>query len=272
MTHKISESDMITSRENTRVKWMRNLLEAKGRKQEGCFLIEGAILADEALSAAMQPRLILYDSAALQASRRGRLLLERMDSLHGEEVSALVLQSVCDTVTPQGIVVALPIAPAPKTLPESGLVVVLDALRDPGNAGAILRTAEAAGCVAVVATRDSVDLYSPKVVRAAMGAHLRLPLMTDVDWAHLESMLAGRGVYLAEAGSGQPYFAIDWTKPAALVIGNETEGLRPAAQRCASGRVSIPMPGRAESLNAAVAASIIIFESVRQNLSLHKGA
>ena len=135
----------------------------------------------------------------------------------------------------------------------------------PGNAGTILRTAEAAGCAAVVTTPGSVDLYSPKVVRAAMGAHIRLPLLADIDWAHLEALLAGRAVYLAEAGGEQPYFAIDWTRPAALVIGNETEGLRPDAQRCASGRVSIPMPGRAESLNAAVAASIIIFESVRQN-------
>jgi RNA methyltransferase, TrmH family len=255
---------MILSRDNARVKWMRSLLEAKGRKQEDCFLVEGAIQADEALSAGLEPRLILYDSAALQASRRGRLLLERMASLHAEEVSATVLQSICDTVTPQGIVMALPIPPAPPALPESGLVVVLDALRDPGNAGTILRTAEAAGCAAVVATTDSVDLYSPKVVRAAMGAHLRLALLTDIDWAHLQPLLARRAVYLAEAGDGAPYFAIDWTKAAVLVIGNETEGLRPDAQRCASGRVSIPMPGRAESLNAAVAASIIIFESVRQ--------
>ena len=266
------QTDMITSRDNPKVKWMHSLLETRGRKHEQCFLVEGAIQVDEAINAGVQPRLVFYDVGALRASRRGRGVLERVDSIRGEEVSAPVLQMVCDTVTPQGIVAALPIPAAPATLPESGLVVVLDALRDPGNAGTILRTAEAAGCVAVVATSESVDLYSPKVVRAAMGAHLRLPLLPDTQWSLLERLLAGRGVYLAEAGKGQLYFAIDWTKPAALVIGNETEGLRPEAQRCATGRVSIPMPGRAESLNAAVAASIIIFESVRQNLSLHKGA
>jgi TrmH family RNA methyltransferase len=257
---------MISSRDNPKVKWMRSLLDGRGRKQESSFLVEGAIIVDEAISAGIEPRLVLYDREALQASRRGRHLLERVDSLHGEEVSPAVLQLVCDTVSPQGVVAALPIPVPPTALPESGLVVILDALRDPGNAGTILRTAEAAACAAVVTTQNSVDLYSPKVARAAMGAHLRLCLLPDLAWPHLARLLAGRAVYLAEAGAGMPYYTVDWTQPAALVVGNETEGLRPEAQRCASGRVSIPMPGRAESLNAAVAASIVIFESVRQNL------
>ncbi len=258
---------MITSRDNPKVKWMRSLLDARGRRVEQCFLVEGVILVDEALAAGIEPRLVLFDGQALQATHRGRSVLERLNTAHSEEVTAPVLQSICDTVTPQGIVAALPIPRGPAELPKRGLVVVLDALRDPGNAGTILRSAGAAGCAAVVTTPDSVDLYAPKVVRAAMGAHLRLPLLVDVPWAQLAPLLAGRNVYLAEAGAGQPYYAIAWRQPAALVIGNETEGVRPDAQRCASGRISIPMPGHGESLNAGVAASIIIFESVRQNLS-----
>ncbi len=261
---------MITSRDNPKVKWMASLRDKKGRREEGCFLVEGAILVADALDSAMTPRHVLYDSAALAATARGRALLQRVAGAHADEVGAAVLQSVCDTVSPQGIVAAFAIPPAPETLPAEGLVVVLDGLRDPGNVGSLLRSAQAAGCAAVVATPDTADLYSPKVVRAAMGAHVHGQVL-EAPWERLTALLHGRAIYLAEAGAGQPYYEIDWTRPTALVIGNETEGPRPEAQRCATGRVSIPMPGRAESLNAAVAASIIIFESVRQRLCLHKG-
>lgn len=257
---------MITSRDNQRVKWMRSLLDVKGRAQERCFLLEGVILVDEAINAGMTPRLVLYDAKALRSTTRGSALLERVPALTGEEVSAPVMQSICDTVTPQGIVAACPIPATPPALPPAGLVVVLDGVRDPGNVGAILRSAEASACAAVVTTPGSADLYSPKVVRAAMGAHVHLPLFADVPWPRLTMLLSGRAVYLAEARSGAPYYDIEWTQPAALVIGNETEGPRPEAQRRATGRVSIPMPGRAESLNAGIAASIIMFESVRQRL------
>ena len=255
---------MIISRDNSKVKWMRSLQDGKGRRQERAFLIEGVILVEEALRAGHTPRLVLYDSEELRQSRRGRRLLQELEGLQAEQVSTPVLQSVSDTVTVQGVVAALPL-PEPKAVAADGLVVVLDGLRDPGNVGTILRTAEAAACVAVMATPDTADLFSPKVVRAGMGAHFRLPLFPECEWAQLNDLLAGRNVYLAEASGEIPYYTIDWTRPAALVVGSETEGFRPDALRCATGRVSIPMPGRAESLNAAVATSIIIFESVRQN-------
>jgi len=250
---------------------MRSLQDSRARRQERCFLVEGVILVADALAAGAEPRLVLYDIGALQASRRGRALLDDIGRFNGEDVSASVLQSISETVTPQGIVAAFPIAPTPATLPAGGLVVVLDGLRDPGNVGTILRSAEAGGCTAIVTTSDTVDLYSPKVVRAAMGAHFRLPLVYDLAWSSLATMLRGRAIYLAEARGGVPYYDVDWTQPAALIIGNETEGPRPEARRCAMGRVSIPMPGRAESLNAAIAASVIIFEAVRQQ-QMHKGA
>lgn len=258
---------MITSRDNPRVKWMRSLLDSKGRRQERCYLLEGVILVDDALSAGLGPRLVLYDPDALRATRRGRALLDRLADAPSEEVSAAVLQSMSDTVATQGVIAAYAIPEQPPAFADEGLVVVLDAVRDPGNVGAILRSAQAAGCAAAVTTTGSADLYSPKVVRAAMGAHARLPLFADMAWPRLSMLLAARRVYIAQANGGTPYYEIDWTAPAALVIGNETEGLRPEAQRRATGRVSIPMPGRAESLNASVAASIIIFESVRQRLS-----
>lgn len=256
---------MITSRDNPKVKLLRSLHEARGRRSEGCYLLEGAILVAEALDAGVAPRLLLYDATALRTTRRGRRLLERLLALPGaEEALPAVIAAACDTVTPQGIVAAAPLPASRSRFAPHGLVVVLDGLHDPGNVGAILRTAEAAGCAGVAASQATADVFGPKVVRAAAGAHLRLPLTVDVAWPRLAEMLSGRSIYLAEARQGEAYYAVDWTQPAALVIGNETAGPRAETLRYVQGRVCIPMPGKAESLNAAIAASIIIFESVRQ--------
>jgi TrmH family RNA methyltransferase len=191
-------------------------------------------------------------------------VLARLQAPAAEEATPEVVQAACDTVTPQGVVAAFAIPAAPRLLPERGLVVILDGVRDPGNAGAILRSALAAGCAAVLATPDTCDLFGPKVVRAAMGAHARLALGADLAWPAIRELVAARRIYVAEAATGLAYDEVDWRQPAALVIGNETEGPRPEALQGAAGRVSIPMPGRAESLNAAAAASILIFEWVRQ--------
>jgi len=255
---------VITSLDNPKVKWMRQLLDVRGRRSEGCYLLEGMILLRDALDAGVMPRLVLFTSSVRASDRWGRELLTRLDAVPHDEVSPAIMRSLTDTVTPQGIVAAVPIPQPALELPAGGLAIVLDGLRDPGNVGSILRSAQAAGCVAVLATPDTVDFYSPKVVRAAMGAHFRLRLLPDLPWTTLERLLVGRTVYVADARAPTPYFAVDWTPPGALVIGSETEGTRPEAQRCATGRVSIPMPGRMDSLNAAIAASIIMFEAVRQ--------
>jgi TrmH family RNA methyltransferase len=108
-----------------------------------------------------------------------------------------------------------------------------------------------------------VDVHNPKVVRAAMGAHFHLPI-TEMTWDGLAERLAGLDVWLAEARAGESYNRVDWRKPCALVIGSEAEGPSDAARRFAPRRVHIPMPGRAESLNAAVAAGVLLFEAARQ--------
>lgn len=258
---------MITSSDNPRVKWLRSLQEKKGRRHELCFQVEGAILLETALSYGVQPRLVLYDGAALQSTARGRQLLALLAGVVAEEVTPGVLAALSGTVTPQGVIAAFPIPEPPNRLPNQHLVVVLDGVRDPGNAGTILRSAQAAACAGVLATTDTVDLFSPKTVRAGMGAHFALPVACDLSWPAIAELLGGRKTYVAEARTGAPYYEIDWAEPAALVIGNETEGARPQTLHSAAGRVSIPMPGQAESLNAAVAASIVIFESVRQRMS-----
>jgi TrmH family RNA methyltransferase len=143
------------------------------------------------------------------------------------------------------------------------LALVADRMSDPGNLGTLLRSASAAGVQAVFLTEDTVDAYNPKVVRGAMGAHFRLPLLATTASA-LRQALAGLDVWLAEAGAGEAYDGVDWRRPSALVIGGEAHGPRQEVRALCAGSVHVPMHAGTESLNAAVAASVILFEIARQ--------
>jgi RNA methyltransferase, TrmH family len=141
---------------------------------------------------------------------------------------------------------------------------VLDALQDPGNVGTLLRSAEATGVRDVICLAGTADVFNPKVVRAAMGAHFRLPIVQDVDWDRVPALLVAENVYAAVAGASMPYYAADWRQPAAVIVGNEANGVSPAGLEIATKQISIPMAAPVESLNAAVAGSIMLFEAQRQ--------
>jgi TrmH family RNA methyltransferase len=148
-------------------------------------------------------------------------------------------------------------------------LLILDDLADPGNMGTILRTALAADVEEVLLTPESVDCFSPKVVRAAAGAHVRLPIETNISWSTIAERVAmhcaGESrILLAEAGSPHIYYEQDLKSPFALIIGNETHGPSQEARALATRSISIPLANRVESLNAAMAAGIILYEAVRQ--------
>jgi len=253
----------ISSPENPKVKLLRSLHRRPVRYSERLFLIEGVRLVEEALQAEFPLSVALYVPERLAETPRGSALAARLAlSPTAFSTTPQILDSVADTVTPQGVIAAVPFPELPPR-PE-GLLLVLDGLRDPGNCGTILRTAEAAGAGAVYAAPATVDPFSPKVVRAGMGAHFRLPLRVAASWAEVAAAVTGRQVLLAMADSGQPYDAVDWRPPTALIIGAEAEGLSAEARQLATGTVSIPMAGAAESLNAAVAAGILLFAALRQ--------
>jgi TrmH family RNA methyltransferase len=177
-------------------------------------------------------------------------------------VTEEVMLHMADTETPQGV---LAVATFPQIEPkESGLAMVLDGVRDPGNLGTILRTAEAAGVGQVVTLRGTVDLFSPKVVRGAMGAHFRLPIRADCMWEEMETLLEGKRVLLADASGGTPYDQVDWTAPTTLIVGGEAHGAGRKARALGDERVTILIEGDAESLNVAVATGILLFEAARQ--------
>jgi TrmH family RNA methyltransferase len=237
--------------------------KAQARREERAFVVEGARLAEEALAAGWEARSLFYTE---DLGERGREVVAGFTSagVPPELVAPHVMRAASDLETPPGILVVLSMVEIP--LPDAlDFVFIPGEVRDPGNLGTMLRTAAAAGVQAVFMPAGTVDVHSPKVLRAAMGAHFRLPLRS-LSWEEIANHLSKESlrVYLAEAGEGILYSQADFSRPLALIVGGEASGAGPFAGGLAHERVRIPMPGGMESLNAAAAAAILLFEVVRQ--------
>jgi RNA methyltransferase, TrmH family len=256
---------MITSSQNSKIKLVRALLgRAKERRETGMFVIEGVRLAEEAANRDWRFEIVLYDETL---SERGKLLVERLKShdIEVEQVSHNLMKSLSDTETPQGILAVLQIS----NLPISNsldFILIPDQIRDPGNLGTLLRSAAAVGVQAVLIPPETTDAFAPKVVRSGMGAHFRLP-NHSMTWEEIERMCrsANLQVYLADM-DGQSCWETDLRQPLALIIGGEAEGASKEAQKLANQKISIPMLGKIESLNAGVAGSVLMFEVMRQRI------
>jgi TrmH family RNA methyltransferase len=256
--------DVITSTSNAHIKYARSLsADRRKRHRERSFVLEGVRLVGEALAAQAVLRVVLYAPEQLDQTPAGQQLMQQLAGRSEcYATSERALAAAADTVTPQGVVA---VAAMPEWQPMPGLTLVLDAVQDPGNVGTLLRSAEAAGASQVLCSRGSADVYSPKVVRAAMGAHFALAIGVDLAWQELADHLRGSAqIYAASGTAAAPYYAVDWRGTVALIVGNEAQGLSSAALAQAHQQIAIPMQGRAESLNAAVAGSVILFEALRQ--------
>lgn len=257
---------MITSRTNPQVKTVRRLLsDRRFRHAEGAFVVEGTRWMGELAAAAIRPR-ALYVTAAWAESDEGRELAARLD-VATTPVSEGVMAAMSDTETAPGALAVVPMEPRPWPRtpgPDAPtLLVILDAIANPGNMGAILRAAAAAGADGALLGPGCVDPYNPKVVRGSMGAILRLPVRA-ATWEEIAGLATGLDVWLAAARDGVAYSAVDWRRPSAILVGGEAHGASAAAERVATGRVTIPMRDATESLNAALAAGILLFEAARQ--------
>ncbi len=277
---------LITSPHNPRVRQLLDLHTTRGRKKSGLFLMEGPHLLQALLDAGIMPQEVYYQPSLLQRTEKGKELLARLaqaadQSLISQdqlvEVSERVIEVLGDVETSQGVICVLPIAAfassrlrAQRPPSMRPALLILDRLADPGNMGTILRTALAADVDEVLLTAGSVDCYSPKVVRAAAGAHIALPIETNLSWATIAEKVAAhcpsaRNVFLAEAGSPHIYYEQDLKTPFALIIGNEAQGSSQEARAMATRSISIPLANGVESLNAAIATGIILYEAVRQH-------
>lgn len=255
---------MITSTSNQRVRELLQLRKkSRVRNKEGVFIAEGSRMTSEVLA---------KDLVRLYVS-------ETYFKKHGQELDEYqkepdiladpVFDYAADTKSPQGIlaVVRQPVYSFSDLLSrESPLILVLDNLQDPGNLGTIFRTAEAAGVTGILMSRDCVDIFNPKTIRSTMGAVCRMPFLylEDIE-SGIERLKDNHvHVYAAHLEGKNVYDKEDYSGGTAFLIGNEGKGLRPKTAQCAHTWVQIPMQGRADSLNAAVAASVLMFEAARQ--------
>lgn len=257
-------SATITSAANPKVRYARRLARRSFRARERRVVLEGARLVAEAAAAGAAFDFALF-TPDWAASPDGERLLDSLTArgIAAVSVTDAVLQAAADTVTPQGVlaVAAAPDVPWPERV---AALLVLDGLGDPGNVGTVLRTALAAGADGVLLAPGTADATNAKVLRAGAGAQFRLPVRA-ARWAEIEATAARHAlsVWVADAAGEEAYDRVDWTAGHALVIGAEASGPSAAARQL--GRtVRIPMPGPAESLNAAVAAAVLLFEGARQ--------
>ncbi|HEX8212822.1 MAG TPA: RNA methyltransferase [Longimicrobium sp.] len=254
---------MLTRREE---RLLRTLRQRRAREEEGLFLAEGVRTVEDLVASPLPVRFAVA-SSTLGDTPRGRGLVSAIEArgIAVHEVDERDFRDWSDTETPQGV---LAVAEIPRaglaTIPLDGdpaVLLVLDAVQDPGNFGTLVRTAEALGAAGVVALPGTVDPWNPKSVRAAMGSSFRLPVV-EADWAVLEPWLRGHGVVTVASAVGAPP-PDSLPRRAALVLGNEGAGVSADTLRRADVTLGIPLRGRAESLNVAAAGAILLHELLR---------
>lgn len=260
---------MLTSIKSPKVRYFDQLKIKKSRKITGKFMVEGIHLVSEAMNAGMLDSVIY--SEKIMSTFEGKNLLGRLISsdIPHEEVSDKVIKHLSEVETPQGIIAS--VKPRISDLgslfeEDKPLIVVACCIQDPGNLGTIIRTAVAAGCAGLVISQGSVDQYNDKVIRASAGAIFHLNIVKIDDIIELISALKRRGVKIISSvpGSEKSYYSVNYDCPAALIIGNESQGLPTDVEKLSDELVSIPMKEGIESLNAAVSGAVLLYEAVRQ--------
>lgn len=255
---------MITSTSNAQIKRLLQLQKkSKARNEEKVFVVEGIRMFSEVPANRVEK---VYISEALYNKKKQELNLERFAY---EVLSNSVFEYVSDTKTPQGILCV--VKQQSYNIEEllnikNPHFVVLDNLQDPGNLGTIVRTAEGAGVNAVFLSKESVDIYNPKTIRSTMGSIYRMPVIYVEDLIELLSIFKQKSIksYAAHLEGKNSYDQEGYKEGTAILIGNEGNGLRDEVSNAADIWVQIPMQGQVESLNAAIAASILMFEVYRQ--------
>lgn len=256
----------ISSRDNAAFKALAKLATSSSeRRREGLSLIEGDHLLEAYLDSGAKPRGVAVNRAALADAKVARLL-ERSAPAPVTLLSDALFDALSSLESPTGVVACVPTPGSKKVPANAPLVLLLENIQDPGNVGTLLRSAAAAGAGHVLLSAQCAFAWSPKVLRAAMGAHFALNI---VEGADLEAFLgAYRGVSVAlSAQADTTLYDLDLKGPVAFLVGNEGAGLTESLKAAATRRARIPMPGRMESLNAGVAGALCLFEAVRQRES-----
>ena len=255
---------MITSTSNAQVKNLAQLIKkSKVRTEQGVYVVEGIKMFQEA------PREEIVRAYVSEELMEKGNLSEKLEDIPYEILKKEVFEHVADTKTPQGILLVMKQKKyelCHLTEQKAPLLLVLENLQDPGNLGTMVRTAEGAGVTGVILSKGCVDIYNPKTIRSTMGSIYRVPFLYVDDLKTTLGKLHEKGIttYAAHLKGKDFYDEASYKGPSAFLIGNEGNGLTDEISRIAGQYIKIPMEGQLESLNAAVAAAILMYEAARQ--------
>ncbi|NLC67381.1 MAG: 23S rRNA (guanosine(2251)-2'-O)-methyltransferase RlmB [Clostridiaceae bacterium] len=272
----------VSSGNNPMIKEIKSLKLRKYRERKGLFFVEGERIVEEALkSGAGIQRIVVAEKAAWDEKLAGLVSIAGARGYEIIKVPESLFRDISDTENPQGVLAVVKMSThslkdiirnstftgvGQKRNP--GYFVILDEIQDPGNMGTIIRTADAAGFHGVIISNGCVDVYNPKVLRSTMGSIFHLPIHLSGDLAvTLKEVKASNiKIYAAHLKGNKYYYEVDMTQGAAIIIGNEARGISLESEKMTDVLVKIPMPGKAESLNASVAAGLLMYEAIRQKV------
>jgi TrmH family RNA methyltransferase len=243
------------------------LKSKKGRAEQGRFLIEGVHLCREALAADVSLDLLLYTRSGFQDPEIKTLVsTAQRRGLSNLIIAPSTLASLTDMATPQGIMAVARKSPVPASIHRGSMLLLLDRVRDPGNVGTLVRTADAVGADGVFISGESADLYNPKALRSTQGSIFHLPVQADADSKEIVTTLKSKGfhIFIAAPRARLIHTRARFPRRFLLVVGNETQGVSEDLRGLADDLIRVPLRGRAESLNVAMAAGVILYEALRQ--------
>lgn len=258
--------ETITSKDNQLIKEIKKLKEKRYRDEKGQFIVEGFRFCSEALMSHFEIPFLFISEGSLDRWKSFNLENKLQNSTKVYQVKDSVLKSICSTDTPQGVAAVASKANTDLQY-DDGFYILADRIQDPGNMGTIIRTAHAAGASGVITTEGTVDIYNEKTMRSTMGSIFHIKVIEDSDLKIIKE-LKNRGFKLVVStlDTDKNFFDVSLKDNVIIAVGNEGNGISDRVQSIADIKVKIPMPGGAESLNVGVAASIMIFEKVRQDM------
>ena len=255
--------DLIQSKDNQLIKEVKKLKDKRYRDESGRFFIEGYRFVEEAFKAKARVQKLLISQKHFDKYKN---IFIDIDESNVFVIKDSLFSDICDTETPQGIAAIVNKKSYEDTI-EKGLFVLVDKVQDPGNLGTIIRTAHAAGAKGIIYTSGTVDPYNEKTLRSTMGSIFYIPIIEDKNLQKVSAMKAQDYKIVASSlEASENFFDVLYGTKVVIAVGNEGKGISDEVFALSDLKVKIPMPGGAESLNASVAASIMIYEVLRQNL------
>jgi TrmH family RNA methyltransferase len=255
--------ELIQSKDNQLIKEVKKLKEKRYREEQGKFFIEGYRFVEEAFKAGAHVEKLLISQKHYD---KYKIIFQDTKNAAVYVIKDSLFNDICDTETPQGIAGIIRKRDYEDSF-ERGLFVLVDKVQDPGNLGTIIRTAHAAGAKGILYTNGTVDPYNEKTLRSTMGSIFYVPVLEDKNLQRTASMKEeGYKIVASSLEAEENFFDTAYGSKVIIAVGNEGKGISDEVYALADIKVKIPMPGGAESLNASVAASIMIYEVLRQNL------